>query len=300
MPSAFRVGRNGRARDHSVRIKSLMKQVRSPDPRRAMLLRVTQALGEFREASLPVNVEVLANSVVNAEVIRRPISLDGLTFPTPRGPVLVVNESAPRRRQRFSIAHEICHLLISSEVTSSDGPVHVHDEEEERLCDLGASEILMPEPAFGPAAVTRPASLDTLMHLSEMFDASIQAVALRLQRGSVWGNQWSVIGWNEAPSGGLHITWLAGPPSTKRLLWPWTTASDADSIGVRQTHPYRCSLVEMSGIESRVRAALRTGERTGAAREYIRRGQDDILVHFVGTVPYGTSESQLISLIMVP
>jgi len=74
-------------------------------------------------------------------------------------PVVLVPRQPWRtwRRQRFSIAHELCHLLIWRAVPEDErGALQdpaLHDELE-RLCDLGAAEILMPTAEFSQDLTT--------------------------------------------------------------------------------------------------------------------------------------------------
>jgi hypothetical protein len=55
------------------------------------------------------------------------------------------------RRQRFGIAHELCHLLVWRAVPTRERPAlqdpTLHDRLE-RVCDLGAAELLMPRAEF--------------------------------------------------------------------------------------------------------------------------------------------------------
>jgi Zn-dependent peptidase ImmA (M78 family) len=54
------------------------------------------------------------------------------------------------------------------------------DKEEELLCDIAASELLLPGSLVRPAARASGWCLETVLELSERFDASREATARRL------------------------------------------------------------------------------------------------------------------------
>lgn len=102
-----------------------------------------------------------------------------------RGGRLVIeyNPNRPRRRVRFSIAHEVGHTLFPdcAEVARNRPGTRVapgDDWQLELLCNLAASEFLMPTgDRFGPEV--QP-SIEGLLRLQEEFDVSMEAIAIRL------------------------------------------------------------------------------------------------------------------------
>lgn len=94
------------------------------------------------------------------------------------------NPSRPRGRVAFSIAHEIAHTFFPTSVRGarfrnicSTGSREAN--ELERLCDLGASELLMPVDEF-QAATQGNYSLSGVQSLSQHFGSSFEATAFRL------------------------------------------------------------------------------------------------------------------------
>ena len=81
----------------------------------------------------------------------------------------------PTGRRRFSIAHEIAHLVVGNGRTS----LNHSSWEVERLCDMLATEFLMPRMLFLDRAGRRP-GIDTLFQLSAEFEVSLTAAALRI------------------------------------------------------------------------------------------------------------------------
>lgn len=94
------------------------------------------------------------------------------------------NPDRPSGRLAFSIAHEISHTFFPSssggarfrEMCGSDSR---EANELERLCDLGASELLMPAKEFR-SAVDDDWSIRTVSRLTVQFGASFEATTFRL------------------------------------------------------------------------------------------------------------------------
>ena len=98
-----------------------------------------------------------------------------------------------RLRQRYTVCHEIAHLCFLKETPAlprERGEIRqIPDVQrrEERLCDMIAAELLMPETAFlRHAKAVSPPSLNALTSLSGIFDVSLSAVLLRLRYLRVW------------------------------------------------------------------------------------------------------------------
>ena len=105
--------------------------------------------------------------------------------------LIAINSSKPPRRRRYSLAHEISHTLFPDydDTLRSAGKLwrdarkpmktDAANVELERLCDIGASELLLPEFAFRPLLLADGLSLDTVVRLSTLFDASLEATCRR-------------------------------------------------------------------------------------------------------------------------
>jgi Zn-dependent peptidase ImmA (M78 family) len=100
-----------------------------------------------------------------------------------RGQILY-NPDRPSGRRAFSIAHEIAHTFFPStsggarfrEMTASDSQ---ETSELERLCDLGAAEVLMPKEEF-QASVGGHWGIETVERLITEFGSSREATVFRL------------------------------------------------------------------------------------------------------------------------
>ncbi len=87
---------------------------------------------------------------------------------------IVYSASLSRGRKRFTIAHELGHAVF--ETTGPNCPKY--GQELERICDMLASEFLLPRRIFSEHAGP---SIDatTVYKLARLFDASLMATALR-------------------------------------------------------------------------------------------------------------------------
>ncbi len=88
--------------------------------------------------------------------------------------VIVYAAHARWARQRFTIAHEIGHLIFEK---TGANPPRV-GRELERLCDMLATEILLPAACFKQQAGSRP-SLRQVFALAKTFEASLAATTIR-------------------------------------------------------------------------------------------------------------------------
>lgn len=118
-----------------------------------------------------------------------PISSEAMLIPTGDGYRIVlkdIKEQGVMVRQRFSYAHELGHLLLQKTgIQKKSNLVAKHrggnlKNQEERLCDQIAAEILMPRNAFLEDAQALGWSLKSLQGLARIYRTSIIATALRM------------------------------------------------------------------------------------------------------------------------
>lgn len=109
------------------------------------------------------------------------------------GYVIKVNQNHNMARQNFSCAHEIGHTLLSSEpklrsyIRSIEyrtfdpaGEREARTKAIERLCDVAATELLMPEPVFRKYLSGFGVSIHSVERLANIFKVSIQAAVIRI------------------------------------------------------------------------------------------------------------------------
>jgi hypothetical protein len=99
--------------------------------------------------------------------------------------VISTRRTDPAVRQRFTIAHEIGHILLFELV--GDSPETIRrlardhsDRHVEQLCDRVAAELLMPKRAFRDALLAKPLTLDTLLELGDAYQTSFDTTLIRV------------------------------------------------------------------------------------------------------------------------
>jgi len=177
-------------------VRALLEEMGGDDPEAAIRSRARALIDELRSAFAwegpPFDLAALA-SYQGFQVT----SVDGLS-PGQDACIMpgqiALNIQKPRRRQRYSLAHEIVHTLFPDykeqlrkagalyreESTTRSALLDPSEEELEELCQIGAAELLLPRFAFEPELHRHGVSLATIIKLSENFDASLEATARRV------------------------------------------------------------------------------------------------------------------------
>ena len=162
----------------------------SRDPEKIIRILVQNELDRargFNWSGPPFNPQTLASIMgipceESEELLN---SEDAELHPTQDGRLVIrYNPNKPKTRQNFSIAHEIAHTFFpeyqdrykARHKTGKFDP----DNEVEFLCDLGASEIIMPTPDFDSDVGNMGVSLESLRELSKRYETSPEATAIRM------------------------------------------------------------------------------------------------------------------------
>ena len=148
----------------------------------------SKVVAEFRLEALdmPVHAELLAEKWGVISIEHQPISSAGMLLPGRSGYKIILNESHSGSRQRFSLAHELGHLLLhkcgmSGSITSAR--FRGSDEgsqAEEQLCDQIAAEILMPRLTFEEDGWMEGWSVRNVRLLASKYNTSVTATARRM------------------------------------------------------------------------------------------------------------------------
>ena len=175
-----------------------VKDIHSSDTVRRIISRfVPEQLRLSRTAKLG-HLQSLAAQLGVKRLMTRPLSgiqdqhpgVDAMLVPLPNGYSVVINENAPHTRQRYSLAHELGHIMLltaESSTLSPTAPTRFRSsasatknmKAEERLCDAIAAELLMPETMFSSAIEDSRRSLKQLPRLAGQFGTSLTATAIR-------------------------------------------------------------------------------------------------------------------------
>jgi hypothetical protein len=141
----------------------------------------------FTEMSMPLNMEALASMRGITKSDLPPVHSDDAELgPDGQGGMEYrVNPDRPETRQRFSVAHEITHTFFPDYQAKTwcrtDGKYRRRDNPDEfveMLCDIGASELLMPLAWFSTDIQT-VGTAEQLLALVRTYHASREAVLRR-------------------------------------------------------------------------------------------------------------------------
>ncbi|WP_165361343.1 ImmA/IrrE family metallo-endopeptidase [Lichenibacterium ramalinae] len=132
------------------------------------------ASSAFDHVDGPVPIEELAGSLGVAQVLTVPFDGASGVLLRPdgrRGPLIIVPEAHAERRRRFSIAHEVAHLMLGHL-----GLARATSEEERQADRLGAL-LLLPPSRVRSAMADAPPDARRIERLGEAFQVSIDAAA---------------------------------------------------------------------------------------------------------------------------
>jgi hypothetical protein len=131
-----------------------------------------------------VDVHTLARRA-NIEIDELPLDQDGYMQPLGDGRIrVVINVSAPRQRQRFTLAHELGHYLVH--IQADAALAQEARQSEEVFCNIFAGSLLMPRDWLEDNYAESPPSLQTLVNVARQTQVSLSAAAVRLRDVFGW------------------------------------------------------------------------------------------------------------------
>jgi Zn-dependent peptidase ImmA (M78 family) len=141
--------------------KAQLRELRAALPARRLTIREGMVVAERQAALLRWQIGADTHASLNTAqlrsvtfvrtiIYRHGMAKSGLTTKTASGWVVVLREDEPIVRQRFSLCHEIKHILDDRAVEQSGGGLYhsaglTPDEAAERICDHFAACLLMPK-----------------------------------------------------------------------------------------------------------------------------------------------------------
>jgi hypothetical protein len=145
------------------------------------VLKARAFVSKVKPTAVPVPMDgylTEANAVVKVENDLQD-DLLGMSFSLMGKNYICVNGKDGAERRRFTICHEIGHIVLG---LPSDHKVQWWSAKRpmaERLCDIFAAELLLPDHLFTPLAEAAPVSLVTIDRLAADFEASVTATGSR-------------------------------------------------------------------------------------------------------------------------
>ena len=152
------------------------------------ILRARQFLRDAGNDSVPVDIERLAAAAKARIKVAYDLADDesGQSTRFKGKHVIIVNGNHSEERQRFTVLHEIAHIVLGMPSQHHGATLKTdvllrygRRPEEEVLCDVFAAECLLPYDLFARQVVDRNISLDTVKSLAEEYKASLTATGSR-------------------------------------------------------------------------------------------------------------------------
>ena len=163
---------------------------------------------------VPVDLERLASLLGVTEIASADMIEDGRTTWKGGRPRIELRSDRPRSRSRFTLAHEIGHILLARDETVARRTRHLDDDDVERLCDWIAASILMPRGWVAEFARRERYNLSLIRVVAHKADVSLAAAAVRL--AEVSQRTCMLLRWQRGPSRWVVIAQAGVPQEMAR------------------------------------------------------------------------------------
>ena len=196
-----------------------------------------------------------------------------------KGFTMLLSKSAPSTRMLFTVAHEICHTFFYEMVPEIKFLPHQTDEAEERLCNFGAAELLMPASHIRKLASRQKPSLSALRSIAQHYRVSLEASLVRLRTLKLWDCALSL--WYRGSDGVFRMDRIFGD------LGDWAWVDDRALTRAWESH----GAADVSGRTTLSRKDATRGWFSRFVYFQARRVRDSVMVLW-GKYPMGDSCDQ--------
>ncbi len=195
----------------------LVESTGKADPIDAIRFLAASLIDEAALTGPPFSPRILASFRGISDIRRKPMASAARLVPENNALIIEVNEAHSNGKQNFSIDHDVTHTLLPTYTRIPIDDVLTGRFstrfEEELLCDIGASALLLDPRWLRPLALAAGPSLRTLFEMADNFGASLQATALKLAELNIW--PCAFVFWEEGfrkeervPDGQIHMLGL--------------------------------------------------------------------------------------------
>lgn len=182
----------------------------------------------------PADLDKLSRHVGIVATREVPLAMRGRLLREPRGFTVEVNCELPPFQRRFVRAHEIAHLLVEKDLLvkapqrsqRTNVPGALAYALVEKLCDLGAAEILLPASYLRTRLRRRPPDLTLVRQVADEGQLSIDFVAARICDAAVWSCRF--LWWQEHHA--QFVVTMSVPDCTKDTLASVRLSDEANSL----------------------------------------------------------------------
>lgn len=153
-----------------------------------VILKARQFVKDADISSIPVDIEKYAKAAKAKINVSYELDDDesGQTFPIGGKNIIAVNGNHREERQRFTVLHEIAHIILElpsnhhgAHLSSSDLISYRSRPQEEIFCDVFAAECLLPFDYFRRDVASVEVSLESIKRLAEQYRASLTSTGSR-------------------------------------------------------------------------------------------------------------------------
>jgi Zn-dependent peptidase ImmA (M78 family) len=170
--------------------------------------RIARAASSAR-TTVPVDLEQMARNLGVVEISYSEMVEDGRTTWENHKPRIELRADRPPDRMRFTLAHEIGHILIDRDQGVAHRTRGLQHDEVETLCDWIAASILMPREWILPYARRDRYTLSLLRLVAHRAGVSLSAAAVRI--AEVGGRTCVLLRWQRAPQRWVVVGQAAVP-----------------------------------------------------------------------------------------
>jgi IrrE N-terminal-like domain len=128
----------------------------------------------------PVDLHLVAHRLDVGAIERVYLTEEGRTTWREGRPVIELRNDRPHTRSRFTLAHELGHVVLATDGLTRCRTRSLEPDDEEVLCDWIAAALLMPRDWVRPYARREPYTLSLLRLVAHRADVSLSAAAVRL------------------------------------------------------------------------------------------------------------------------
>lgn len=196
--------------------------------------------------SVPINLSAVATALgVSEIVLAQNLVEDGRLEQRGGTARIFVNERAGYERRRYTIAHELGHLLLAEPERDTIARRMKCDDDVERFCDAFAAALLLPRDLV--RAYRREAEcLATVRDLAQQTRTSLAAVTVRLNELAGWRS--AVVHWRYV-DGTWTYRWGAAVPTDvhRRLRSAPGTSDSLDRLRERGAHDQHARIPVLIG-----------------------------------------------------
>lgn len=164
----------------------------------------------------PVDLRLVAERLKVSRIEYRELLEDGRVDREGQTVVITIRSDAPHQRQRFTLAHELAHVILDSGEVDSFSARRSKEQfsVEETLCDALAGGLLMPREWVDARYENAGVGMGAMFDLARLADVSLSAALVRLREVCGW--QASLLHWRRSANGRWRLEEAAGAFPSQR------------------------------------------------------------------------------------